>query len=991
MKRSLHTLTLIGIGSLSLSLVGVGIAAYWNFLHYSDRVRWVEHTYKVIDVSEHLLSNLKDSETGQRGYLLTQDSDYLEPFDGSQASIREDLWQLKQLTQDNPTQKLSVERLEILVQKKLQVLQQTIDLVQQKQPQAALKILRQNRGKILMARIRQLIAEFEQRERLLLTQRIGLKQLAATQIILMLGFAALAIVLLATLLVILYWSITEHQRTLKQNLAEIARSRETLKKVLESITDAFFSVDRDWNFVYVNRKAGELCGRSPESLIGKNFWAEFPEIEQPFALTYRLAMQEQRQSLIENYHVRLEKWFECRIFPSLEGLSVFVQDTTERHQLASTIEESERKFRAIFNYTFEYITLLTPDGIVLNMNYGPLDFMQVSYEAVQGKPFWELSLWGNNPAVQQQIETAVAEAAQGQFIRYDIPDLKNYWGELRTFDFSLKPIFEDDATVIYLVAEGRDITDLKRTAAELQHYQEHLEGLVKQRTAELMEVNLQLQQELIERQRTEAALALSEKHYRTLSENSVDLVIRHDRALNFLYVNSALEVMTGIPVKDWAGKNLNDMGFPDEIAQQIAEACEGVFNSGQVGKLEHKTPSPQGWLTYQSWIAPEFDDHHNVESVLISARNVTDIKEREAQIQEADRRWRYLLDNVKLVVVGLNLRGEVDYVNGYYLELTGYRADEVLGKPWFEAFLPLDQQQIVREAFQELIEQEFHPYYQNPIVTKAGEARMIAWNNTQLRNFQGEVIGTMSIGEDITERFALERMKAEFISVVSHELRTPITAIQGALNLLSEGIVPVGSSRGHEVLNIAADGADRLVNIVNDILDLERLESGRMTLKIVPCQAAGLMVQASKLMKVLADRADVTLSITSQPFGLMGDGDRLIQVMTNLLSNAIKFSPKGSTIWFGVEQDSAQEILQFWIQDEGRGIPPEQIERIFERFHQVNASDARQKGGTGLGLPICRSIIGQHGGTIWAESVLSQGSRICFTVPAKSIEPKEKP
>jgi PAS domain S-box-containing protein len=991
MKRSLHNLTLIGIGSLSLSLVGVGIAAYWNFLHYSDRSRWVEHTYKVIDVSETLLSQLKDAETGQRGYLLTLDPVYLEPFHQAQPSIRTALGQLKQLTQDNPAQQQGIKRLEILVQQKLQELKQTTQLAKRQQTQAALKIVRLNQGKAWMDEIRELIAMLEQRERLLLQQRIGLKQLAATQMTLMLGFAALAIALLIALLVLLYWSVTEHQRIIKQNLAEIGRSHETLHKILERITDAFFSVDQNWNFVYVSRKLGELSERSPESLIGKNFWEEFPEIEQPFALAYRRAMQEQRQSLIENYHVRLDKWFECRIFPSLDGLSVFVQDTTERHQLASNLQESERKFRAIFNYTFEYITLLTPEGIVLNMNYGPLDFMQVNYEAVQGKPFWELSLWGNNPAVQRQIEAAVAEAAQGQFIRYDIPDLKNYWDDLRTFDFSLKPIFEDDATVIYLVAEGRDITDLKRTDTELQHYREYLEVLVEQRNAEMLEANAQLQQELIERQRTEAALALSERQYRTLTENSADLIIRHDRALNFLYVNPALEALTGAPAKDWIDKNMADMGFPDEIAQQISDACKTVFETGQIGMLEHKAPSPNGWLTFQSLIAPEFDDRHVVESVLISARDITKIKEREAQIQEADRRWRYLLDNVKLVVVGLNLRGEVDYVNAYCLQLTGYRADEVSGKPWFETFLPLSQQQAVREVFQELIEQEFHPYYQNPIVTKAGEERMIAWNNTQLRNFQGEVTGSMSIGEDITERFALERMKAEFISVVSHELRTPITAIQGALNLLSEGIVPVDSSRGHEVLNIAAGGADRLVNIVNDILDLERLESGRMTLMIVPCQAAGLMVQASKLMKVLADRTEVTLRITPQPLGLMGDGDRLIQVMTNLLSNAIKFSPKGSTIWFGVEQDSVREILQFWVQDEGRGIPPEQLERIFERFHQVNASDARQKGGTGLGLPICRSIIQQHGGTIWAESVLGQGSRFCFTVPAKSIEPIEKP
>jgi PAS domain S-box-containing protein len=986
MKRSHQTLTLVGIGTLCLSLVGIGIAAYWNFLRYSDRARWVEHTYKIINVSENLLSNLKDSETGQRGYLLTQNSDYLEPFDRSQASIREDLWQLKQLTQDNPGQKLSVERLEMLVQEKLQVLQQTIDLAQQQQLQAALKILRQNRGKILMDKIRKLIAEFEEREQLLLTQRIELKHLAATQITLMLSFAAIATVLLVALFALLYWSSTEHQRILEQTLKEVRKSRQTLKKVLESITDAFFSVDENWNFVYINGKAGELCGRSPESLIGKNIWQEFPqEIGQSFSLAYHRAMKEQQPIVMEDYHAQWDRWFECRIFPFLDGLSVFVQDTTERHQLASAIQESERKFRAVFNYTFEYITLLTPDGTVLNMNYGPLDFMQINYEDVEGKAFWELSLWGSNPAVQQQIETAVTQAARGQFIRYDIIDLKNYWGDLRTFDFSLKPIFEDDATVIYLVAEGRDITDLQRTNAELQHYRKHLEALVEQRTTELLEVNTQLQQELIERQRTEAALALSERQYRTLTENSLDIIIRHDRDLNYLFASKSFNEAIGTPEGYWLGKNLADTEFPDELKQYISESCEAVFKSGEAGLMNLTGPTVKGWRNFQCLIVPEFDANYGVESVLISSRDVTEIKEREAAIQEADRRWRYLLDNVRLVVVGLNLRGEVDYINACCLELTGYRADEVLGKPWFETFLPAAQQHAVRAVFQELIDQEFHPHYQNAIVTKAGDERMIAWNNTQLRNAQGEVTGSMSIGEDITERSALERMKAEFISVVSHELRTPITSIQGALNLLSEGIVPVDSPRGHEVLSIAAEGAERLVNIVNDILDLERLESGRIALKIVSCQAVGLMVKATDLIKILADRSEITLNITPQPYGLMGDGERLIQVITNLLSNAIKFSPKGSTVWLGVEQDKTSEMLQFWVQDEGRGIPPEQLERIFERFHQVNASDSRQKGGTGLGLPICRSIIQQHGGTIWAESAVGQGSRFCFTVPVKPL------
>jgi PAS domain S-box-containing protein len=854
MRRSLSTTTQICLGSLFLALVGTSIATYWNFLQYKEKTRWVEHNYEVISAAQTLLSNLKDAETGQRGYLLTADPSYLEPYSQAQLPIREGLQQLKRLTQDSPEQQREVNRLDILVQKKRQELEQTIALSKTQQSKAALAIVLQRQGKTWMDQIRQALAALEQQERLQLAQRVELKELAAMQITLMLCSAVLMGTLLMIILALLCWNAVQRQRVQAQRFNEAERSRQTLINILESITEGFVSLDQNWNYLYVNHQGGEILGRSPESLMGKNIWQEFPEgIGQPFYLAYYQAMQKQKPIQIEEYSlIKGGKWFEHRIYPYIEGIAVFFQD----------------------------------------------------------------------------------------------------------------------------------ITDLKHSAAELLLYREHLEMLVAQRTEELAAANLQLQQELQERQRAEAALAQSERYFRTITENSVDLVIRHDRAFNFLYVNPVFVSLTGTPAQNWIGKNLVDMGFPNEITQQIIDACETVFRTGQAGTLEHQAPSPHGWRTFQSIMAPEFDEHRNVESILISARDVTDIKAQEGELKEVERRWGYLLNNVELVVVGLDRNGNVEYVNPFCLELTGYEAAEVIGRPWFETFLPKSQQRPVREVFQELIDQEFHAHYQNPIVTKGGEERMIAWNNTQLRNPQGEAIGTMSIGEDVTERVALDRIKAEFISVVSHELRTPITSIQGALSLLTEGLVPIESSRGHEVLEIATIGADRLVNLVNDILDLERLESGKIRLTLVPCQAARLMMQAVSLMEVLADQAMVVLKTMPQPYTFLGDGDRLIQVLTNLLSNAIKFSPPGSSVWLGVKQDEASGTLQFWVQDEGRGIPANQLEQIFERFHQVNAKDSRQKGGTGLGLPICRIIIQQHGGTIWAESDEGQaGSRFCFTIP----------
>ena len=237
---------------------------------------------------------------------------------------------------------------------------------------------------------------------------------------------------------------------------------------------------------------------------------------------------------------------------------------------------------------------------------------------------------------------------------------------------------------------------------------------------------------------------------------------------------------------------------------------------------------------------------------------------------------------------------------------------------------------------------------------------------------------------ELQERDKIDRMKAEFISIVSHELRTPLTSMQAALSLLNEKMIDPTSAEGEATIQIATDGTDRLVRLVNDILDLERLESGKVRLEKFYYDIHHLVDTAVAQMQEMANQAGIMLEVSCDSIQLKVDGDRLIQVLTNLLSNAIKFSPSESVVRLSVAQVALADApthLQFTVQDEGRGIPADMLERIFDRFHQVDASDSRIKGGTGLGLAICRSIAQQHGGAIWAESTLGQGSRFCFTIP----------
>ncbi|MFB2879593.1 sensor histidine kinase [Floridanema aerugineum] len=262
-----------------------------------------------------------------------------------------------------------------------------------------------------------------------------------------------------------------------------------------------------------------------------------------------------------------------------------------------------------------------------------------------------------------------------------------------------------------------------------------------------------------------------------------------------------------------------------------------------------------------------------------------------------------------------------------------------------------------KNHFVDLLEQRVaYSNYQNRIITKSGEERIIIWNNTVLQDTRGNAIGIIGIGEDVTEQHKLERLKSEFVSVVSHELRTPLTSMQVALSLLDQKLVDPTSEDGQGMIHVATEGVDRLVRLVNDILDLERLDSGKVCIEKQLCYPENLVQSAIDQMKDLANQSNIKFAVSLVSCAIQADPDRLIQVLTNLLSNAIRFSPEHSTIEIHVEtfhETSLHDLypttfLQFMVKDRGRGIPSDRLESIFERFQQVDASDSRNKGGTGL-------------------------------------------
>ncbi|WP_272120226.1 MULTISPECIES: PAS domain S-box protein [Spirulina] len=352
----------------------------------------------------------------------------------------------------------------------------------------------------------------------------------------------------------------------------------------------------------------------------------------------------------------------------------------------------------------------------------------------------------------------------------------------------------------------------------------------------------------------------------------------------------------------------------------------------------------------------------------------------EIALRESEAQLHRVIQSNAYGIVVCDRDGRINFANAAATELFGRPAADLLN---FDLGIPIpsgDRSEICL----------IHPQGQQCVV----EMRSVEIN------WYGHTAYLLSL-MDITERKAIEQMKDEFISIASHELRTPLTSIRGSLGLLATGRLGELSGKGQKMLEIAVNNTDRLTRLLNDILDLERIESGRIKLLRRRCDALELMQQAAQAMVSMAEQQNLTLCLecnqnafaryplpndseplhSTFPVYIWVDSDQILQTLTNLISNAIKFSERDRTIWINLVPHPDQVV--FSITDQGRGIPPDKCEAIFGRFQQVDASDSREKGGTGLGLPICREIIHRHGGEIWVESILGVGSTFYFSIPLK--------
>jgi two-component system, OmpR family, sensor histidine kinase VicK len=622
-----------------------------------------------------------------------------------------------------------------------------------------------------------------------------------------------------------------------------------------------------------------------------------------------------------------------------------------RQRVESALTVERNFVSTVLDTVGALVAVFDPAGRIVRFNRACETTSGYDFATLVGRYAWDKLI--PRPEIPEAIET-FERLRSGQFPAAFENQWLNRDGSLRRISWTATALADSQGQIAFIIATGIDVTT--------------------QRAAE-------------------ATLRESEARYRQLIEGSLGMVCTHDLRGNLLTINTHGAETIGRSVEEMIGHNLVEFIAPEKQAA-LPAYLKKIGETGEAQGMLHLSHA-DGEVRAVAYRNKLIVVPGRAPYVLGFGVDISEQVRAEGRLRTLTRQSDSILASVGDGIYGIDLDGKVTFVNAAATQMLGYKQDEMLGHvmhnlihhtradgtPYDSADSPIrksltnfDTVRVSNEIFWRKDGTSFPvEYVARPQI------------DSQSSDSEGlKPLGVVVAFTDTTERRALDRMKDEFISTVSHELRTPLTSLRGALGLLAGGALANRPEKTQQMLEIAISNSDRLVRLVNDILDLERISSGKTELHSAMCSAEDLLRRAAGVQQNRTPRPNIRIFFAAHGVSVWADADRILQTLNNLLSNAIKFSPAGSEIHLTARNlDDSEAIIE--VRDQGRGIPADKLEHIFDRFQQGDASDSRAMGGTGLGLAICRSIVNQHGGRIWATSVEGQGTTIHFTLPTKPI------
>lgn len=519
--------------------------------------------------------------------------------------------------------------------------------------------------------------------------------------------------------------------------------------------------------------------------------------------------------------------------------------------------------------------------------------------------------------------------------------------------------------------------------------------------------------DITERKVAEIALAASQKRFQNLVENSPDIIERFDLQLRHLYVSPALTKITGLLPQIFLGKTCRELGMDEAMVTAWEAAAARLLETGQKQVIEFETPALEGLRSFEMAIVPELSDQGEIESILCISRDITDRQRVEEDLRRQKEMFQAIVDHIPVMIGLFNDQARIDFLNPEFERTLGWAlADwQQSDAPWKLNFDSSSQQNVLdhlRSATGTWKDFTIHTLHQQSLET--------SWVGVQLSD--GRSLG---IGQDISDRKRKERAlqqaieaaeaanlaKSMFLANMSHELRTPLNVILGFTQVMAHD--PLLTATQLEDLRTIRRSGDHLLSLINDILDLSKIEAGHCNLEEIGFDLMALLHGLENMMseRAAAKGLQLVFEIASGlPQFIVADEQKLRQVLLNLLSNAIKFTQQGRVTLRVTWQPSQDQVpsllkspgrpgsltngncnaaytLQFEVIDTGIGIAPEEQSSIFDAFVQADAGK-KSTSGTGLGLAISRRLIELMHGSISVHSRPKGGSKFTVTLTVRS-------
>jgi PAS domain S-box-containing protein len=742
--------------------------------------------------------------------------------------------------------------------------------------------------------------------------------------------------------------VTERLRTER----ELASSRQLLSDIIDAIPIPLAVKDEQHKFVIVNRANAEFHSHDVDEYPGKTDADLFPADR---ASVYQ---SEDGKVLVSGKPLIEEQLFsdpggETRwvikhkhrigLTGGKTGVLTTLLDITERKRAELALKASEERFRSLTEMSADWYWEQDRElRFTFFSNTEDRD-MPLDPEAMLGKTRFEIGLDFESPEVREEHRDVLARREPFRELLM-VDSSSNHWVMI-----SGEPVYSASGEFDGYRGVGSDVSAAKRA-----------ERIVRE----------------------------TGERYKLLAEFSSDMISRFDDQGIFTYASPASATLFGCAPDGLVGRGIDELVHPEE-----RDEMRGLFASVVSGRFATNTVTCRMSHAEHEWVWVETSlrrtglagDSGSL-SVIGVSRNVTERVKTTQTLND----FKNVLDNTVDIILMFDPETlRFVYANGSALKCFGYSRQQ------FMTLTPLQvrtdaSEAAYRDFLMPLLRDERDSLHFETVLKRADNTTFPAEVSLQLIKRQGESRAFVAVVRDITERRKVDRMKNEFVSTVSHELRTPVTSIRGSLGLLAGGVVGKLPAKARQLVKIANDNSERLINLINDILDIEKMESGNMRFSFRSCSLSAILDSALVSNQGYGAEFGVRFHLkrTIPNVEVWADPDRIAQVMSNLLSNAAKFSGPGSIVDVGATR--LGDSIRISVTDRGPGVPEEFHDKIFGKFSQADASDKRRIGGSGLGLSIAKLIVEQHAGAIGFDSIAGKGTTFFFDLPMAQREMSER-